>query len=95
MSTAVSDDRQRRSEGVVAEVEELVRDHVAEHQRGAAAEDLRDHVLAGGRDRHQDAAGDDPGHGQRQNHPAQRAPGLAPRSEAASNSAGSIRSSAT
>ena len=43
--------REGRAEGVVADLEELVGDHVADHQRLVAAEDRGDRVLAGRRAR--------------------------------------------
>ncbi|MOA24378.1 hypothetical protein D3C78_1450520 [compost metagenome] len=55
---------------------ELQLDQVADHQRLTAAEQLGNDVAAQRGDEHQDAAGDDPRHGQRNDDPLQRLPAI-------------------
>ncbi len=59
-------DRHRRGERPVRVEEELVPQHLADHQRVGAAQKVGDDELADRRDEHQQAAGDDAGQGLRQ-----------------------------
>jgi hypothetical protein len=66
-------DRHRARDRQVAVLEELIRQHAADHQLIGAAEQRRNHVLAHRRDEHQQAAGEDAGERLRQRDRQERA----------------------